>query len=563
MPLSLLVVIAGALALAVGTVKLLRVGRRPAGYPPGPPTLPILGNLHLMPSRDPHLQFQKWAQEYGPVYSLILGTKTLIVLSSDKAVKDLLDKRSDIYSDRPDAYIAQDLIGGGMRVALMKYGPTWRMIRKMVHNILHVNAAKSYVPYQILENQRMLVNLLDTPDRFFDHIRRYANSLTTQMIYGFRTTDVDDPKLLRIFEVCDCTPPECGNAWAKMLMNCQQGVEKVSQAASLGTAALLDVYPILRYLPNICVPIRPYAKALHKSEHDLFVGNWMDAKNAIKNGTAKHSFCVNIIKAQEVSQFSDSLAGYIGGNLLEAGSETTADTLVGFVQAMLVFPDVQQRAQEEIDRVVGPDRLPTMADEPNLPYIRACVKETLRWMPTVPLGIPHAVIRDDAYMGYTIPKGAGVALNIWAIHMDPARHPSPRTFSPLRYIHDVQTAAAAALNPDPAARDHFGFGAGRRICPGMHIAERSLFIGIARMLWAFSMERATDREGRQVVPDIERFTQGLAMMPEPFEARFRVRGKGREEVVRREWREASGGLDERGQWRVVPKGMALGWGARD
>lgn len=168
-----------------------------------------------------------------------------------------------------------------------KYGPTWRMIRKMVHNILHVNAAKSYVPYQILENQRMLVNLLDTPDRFFDHIRRYANSLTTQMIYGFRTTDVDDPKLLRIFEVCDCTPPECGNAWAKMLMNCQQGVEKVSQAASLGTAALLDVYPILRYLPNICVPIRPYAKALHKSEHDLFVGNWMDAKNAIKNGTAK------------------------------------------------------------------------------------------------------------------------------------------------------------------------------------------------------------------------------------------------------------------------------------
>lgn len=80
---------------------------------------------------------------------------------------------------------------------------------------------------------------------------------------------------------------------------------------------------------------------------------------------------------------------------------------------MLVFPDVQQRAQEEIDRVVGPDRLPTMADEPNLPYIRACVKETLRWMPTVPLGIPHAVIRDDAYMGYTIPKGAGVALNIW------------------------------------------------------------------------------------------------------------------------------------------------------
>ena len=82
------------------------------------------------------------------------------------------------------------------------------MIQKMVHNILHLNAAKSYVPYQILENQRMLVDLLDTPDRFVDHIRRYANSLTTQMIFGFRTTDVDDPKLLRMYEVCDRIPPE-------------------------------------------------------------------------------------------------------------------------------------------------------------------------------------------------------------------------------------------------------------------------------------------------------------------------------------------------------------------
>lgn len=83
------------------------------------------------------------------------------------------------------------------------------------------------------------------------------------------------------------------------------------------------------------------------------------------------------------------------------------------MQAMILFPEVQKHAQEEIDRVVGPDRIPTMADEPNLPYIRACVKESLRWMPATPLGIPHAVTRDDEYMGYTIPKGASVGLNVW------------------------------------------------------------------------------------------------------------------------------------------------------
>ncbi|KAJ4415596.1 hypothetical protein N0V82_007230 [Gnomoniopsis sp. IMI 355080] len=98
--------------------KLRDVGKRPKGLPPGPPTLPLIGNLHQMPSKDPHHQFKKWAEEYGPVYSLILGTKVTIVLSSDQAVKDLMDKRSNIYSDRPDMYLLQ-VIGGGNRFVSM------------------------------------------------------------------------------------------------------------------------------------------------------------------------------------------------------------------------------------------------------------------------------------------------------------------------------------------------------------------------------------------------------------------------------------------------------------
>jgi hypothetical protein len=114
LPLYVLVVALAALAVR----QLSRIGRRPSGYPPGPPTLPLLGNLHLMPKEKAHLQFQKWAEEYGPVYSLILGTKVMIVLSSDQAVKDLLDKRSGIYSSRPDMYIGK-IISGGLRMLLM------------------------------------------------------------------------------------------------------------------------------------------------------------------------------------------------------------------------------------------------------------------------------------------------------------------------------------------------------------------------------------------------------------------------------------------------------------
>lgn len=98
--------------------KLRNVGRRPKDFPPGPPTLPIIGNLHQMPKEKAHLQFKKWADEYGPVYSLMLGSSVMVVLSSDCAIKDLLDKRSDIYSSRPPLYIGQ-MLSGGLRMLLM------------------------------------------------------------------------------------------------------------------------------------------------------------------------------------------------------------------------------------------------------------------------------------------------------------------------------------------------------------------------------------------------------------------------------------------------------------
>lgn len=100
-------------------MRLCQVGRRPNDLPPGPPTIPILGNLHLMPKGNVHLQFQQWAHKYGSIYSVILGTKTMIVLNSAKAVKDLLDRRSAIYSSRTDNYVSQDLTSGGMRILLL------------------------------------------------------------------------------------------------------------------------------------------------------------------------------------------------------------------------------------------------------------------------------------------------------------------------------------------------------------------------------------------------------------------------------------------------------------
>lgn len=491
-----------------------------------------------MPTRDAHLQFETWARQYGPVYSLILGSKTLVVLSSDRAVKDLLDKKSGIYSHRQNMYIGQTLCSGGLRVLMMEYGARWRASRRLVHGILSVTASSSYVLYQVLENKQMLYDLLERPDDFVKHIRRYANALTTTMVYGWRTSTYEDDKMKQLFE----------------------GFAEFAELNQTGTAALIDFFPWLRRLPEFLLPVQRKAKELHKAEKAMYLDHWLKAKEGALNGTIKPCFSVDLAEAQKMQDFDDDSACYIAGTLLEAGSDTTSNTLIGFVQAMLLFPETQRKAHEELNRVIGHDRLPTMKDVDSLPYIHCCIKESLRWMPTTILGaVPHATTQDDYYDGLLIPKNAGVMNNVWAINMDPKRHPEPRRFDPDRYTSDTQSLADSAANPDASKRDHFTFGAGRRICPGIHVAERSLFLGIARMLWAFEFEPQLDAGERPVLPDPDRLTQGFVCLREEFVVKITPRSKERGDKVVKEWRDAEREcLDPvTKQWRQLPFGGTI------
>lgn len=210
-----------------------------------------------------------------------------------------------------------------------------------------------------------------------------------------------------------------------------QGFEAWAEVVASGTSQILDLYPIFRKLPDFLAPNYRHAQQLHREEKNLYTGHWLDTKKRIEKNNCHVScfppselgispteplqpcFSTDVYLSQKAEGFSDDQAGYITGSLLEAGSDTTSGILVGFIQAMILFPEVQKKAQEEIDRVVGPDRMPIMEDSPDMPYIRACVKESLRWMPTVIMGVPHSVIQDDTYMGYKIPEGATIINNVW------------------------------------------------------------------------------------------------------------------------------------------------------
>lgn len=151
----------------------------------------------------------------------------------------------------------------------------------MMHNTLNINTAKSYVPYQDLENKDMMVAFLDHPDDYVAHVRRYTTSLTTQMVYGFRTTSRNDYRLLTFFEVCSVLCTKLGSK-----NNVLQNFEGWGKLVGGSSAQLLDLYPLLRKLPPWLVPGYSEAKRLSAAEGKLYLANWSASKSKIQDGTA-------------------------------------------------------------------------------------------------------------------------------------------------------------------------------------------------------------------------------------------------------------------------------------
>jgi cytochrome P450 len=192
--------------------------------------------------------------------------------------------------------------------------------------------------------------------------------------------------------------------------------------------------------------------------------------------------------------------------------------------ALILYPEVQKRAQAQIDSVVSRDRLPTFEDRSRLPYIEAICKELLRWQVGLPLGFPHASTQDCVYRGFFIPKGSITIANSWAILHNPDLYPDPETFKPERFLNEDGT-----FRDDPTIS--LAFGAGKRICPGRHLVNTILFIVTARVLSVFNITKARDENGHEI-PVTPMVQSDLALThPVKFECSITPRDKVAEDLI--------------------------------
>ncbi|KAG8981357.1 hypothetical protein FRB93_008723 [Tulasnella sp. JGI-2019a] len=467
------------LLLAVNRLYRYVASRASLPYPPGPPGDFIIGNLRHMPSKYSWLIFTEWARKYGPINYINVAGEPILIINTQEAALDLLEKRSAIYSDRPRFVMACELGGLDRLVSLMSYCPEHRRQRKILAQALNpLVVARDYVPIQERFVHQLAKHLLDDPEDFLGHFDRCIGNMIQAITYG-EDDDVDFVALGRI------------NA---------MHIKRIVRGY------IVEFLPWLKYIPQ-WFPGAQFHRDARASKEDLERTKWLPY-NTVKakagNGTASPSYvltALNAMKTAKAGDIDDHLISMTASALYSSGADSTAGSLSTLIFAMLLHPDVQARVQAELDGVFGA-HLPSIASRDSTPYLNAVIMETFRWRPPVPVGIPHRLEQDDVYNGYFIPAGTRILVNVWAILQNEQRFPDSAKFDPDRFLFDSppsQATSASRLDPVTTV-----LGYGRRACPGIHVVQSGLWITMATILYCFNIRPKVDSKTmKPMIPELE------------------------------------------------------------
>ncbi|KAF8165086.1 cytochrome P450 [Crassisporium funariophilum] len=465
---------------------IFRSSRQPL-LPPGPKGLPLVGNILDMPSEKEWLTFAQWGETWGDLCSVTVLGQPLIIINSAKIAMDMLDKKSAIYSDRPVLQMAGELVGWKNTLVLLPYGDRFRRYRRLFHSLIGSQAAvKRFFPSEELEARRFLRRVLRKPDDLAALIRKTAGAVVLRISHGYEVQENNDP----FVELAD------------------QATEQFSLATAPG-GFLVDLIPALRHIPLWF----PGAGFRHKANEwastllEMVERPHNFVKQRVACGTAEVSFSSTGLEAKKLNAEEEFDLKWSAASLYSGASDTTVSAIYSFFLALAMHPEVVKRAQAEIDHVIGSDRLPTFKDRPQLPYLNALTMEVFRWNTVVPTAVPHRLMQDDIHEGYFIPKGSLVIPNIWKFTHDARTYSNPFEFNPERFLATKERA------PEPDPRE-LCFGFGRRICPGLHLADASVFISCAMSLAVFNIGKCV--ENGLVVEPVHENTTGTISHPKPF-----------------------------------------------
>ncbi|EJT98942.1 cytochrome P450 [Dacryopinax primogenitus] len=449
-------------AAAVAAVMLVlwrqvRPSSRPP-LPPGPRPIPLIGNLSL--PKDYRVTFRELADKYGEVVNFCIFGKNLILLNSKRAVTELLEKRATTSFGRQKLVMAHELVGLKYMFSQVSDPVLHRQYRRVFSAVFGPRPSRAFWDIQTLQIRKLTAKLLTSTSEYSAHIDKATAAISFLIAYG-KDLDQEDPSLVKKI-----------HGFMGLLMRLQAP-----------GAFLVDLIPGLQKLPEGWpgTKFKQQAKVWRKEVDEVMDVPYQSVKQDMASGKADPSYTLSLLEGADGKDTDEIVIKWTAGAIFNAGSDTTAASIHNFLYAMMMFPQVQAKAQQELDAVIGRDRLPTIEDRDKLPYCWAMTQESLRWQPVAPLALPHLMLADEIYEGYLIPKGAMIMANVWLLAREEREFPAAAEFQPERYLSkDAKPSEDAEQTRGPS----FGFGFGRRACPGSYLAEDSLFAAVVTILWS-------------------------------------------------------------------------------
>ncbi|XP_030594643.1 cytochrome P450 2U1 [Archocentrus centrarchus] len=477
--------------------------------PPGPKPWPVVGNFgsFLIPSfilRKRGQQrnradinpimggLEQLAKVYGSIYSLFVGTQLIVVLNGYEVVKDALSNHPEVFSDRPDIP-SVTIMTKRKGIVFAPYGPIWRKQRKFCHATLRsfglgklslepcIKEGLATIKTELL---RLNEECGDASVDLSPLISNAVSNVICTLILGQRFHHED-------------------REFRAMLELMKRGLEICVNSPAI----LINIFPLLYFLPF------GVFKELRQVERDIsvFLKRIITKhREALDSGNPRDLTDMYLLEmlaqqtaGEEESSFTEDYLFYIIGDLFIAGTDTTTNSVLWTLLYMVIYPDIQDKVQAEIDEVVGKHRVPSLTDKGSLPFTEATIMEVQRMTVVVPLAIPHMASETTEFRGYTIPKGTVIFANLWSVHRDPTVWDDADRFNPARFLdNEGKLLRKECFMP---------FGIGRRVCMGEQLAKMELFLTVTSLLQAFKFRLPA---GKPPPPLHGRF--GLTITPCPF-----------------------------------------------
>ncbi|KAI0348497.1 cytochrome P450 [Trametopsis cervina] len=458
--------------------------------PPGPKPS-WFGTVDL-PKQYQWKTYADWKEKYGDLIYIYVFGNPMLVLNTAEVVNDLLEKRSAIYSSRPHRTMVADLIGFDWLFSVMPYSNRWRRHRALFLQYFTPNNP-IIKPLITREVDVLLANLSEHPENLFKHVKRTTAAIAMMLSYGHQVKPEGDVFVTLADEALSC----------------------LAKAGIFGTY-LVDFINVLKYVPKWMpgAAFKQQAETWRRTVRAMLDRPFAMVKTQMATGTAKACFLTAQLEQladNAADQNDEEVVKNVAAIAYAGGADTTVNAILSFFLAIMITPEVQTKAQAELDRVIGRDRLPTLDDRKDLPYIESIAWEAFRWNPVTPLGLARQVTEDDEYRGFFIPKGTTVFPNVWAILHEEHTYPDPFKFDPDRFM-DEKRNKALGINDLPTA----AFGFGRRACPGRFIAVDTVFLIVATVMAAYTIAKPLNDKGQPVEPDTD-YTPGLLSGPKPFQ----------------------------------------------